>query len=59
MIVPSRYFIYVDLCIGSFGDSNVSLEGTASQLNCSKYSVLKREGNGHVSQSLRIPEYGI
>lgn len=59
MIVPSRYFIYVDPCIGSLGDSNVSFEGTASQLNCSKYCVLKREENGHASQSLRIPEYDI
>lgn len=59
MIVPSCYFIYVDPYIGSLGDSNVSFEGTASQLNFSEYSVLKREKNGHASQSLRIPEYGI
>lgn len=59
MVVPSCYFIYVDPYIGSLGDSNVSFEGTASQLNFSKYSVLKREKNGHASQSLRIPEYGI
>ena len=59
MIVPSCYFIYVDPYIGSLGDINVSFEGTASQLNCSKYSVLKREENGHASQSLRTPEYCI
>ena len=59
MVVPSCYFIYVDPYIGSLGYSNVSFEGTASQLNFSKYSVLKREKNGHASQSLRIPEYGI
>lgn len=59
MVVPSCYFIYVDPYIGSLGDSNVSFEGTASQLNCLKYSVLKREENGHASQSLRTPEYCI
>lgn len=59
MIVPSCYFIYVDPCIGSLGDSNVSFEGTASQLNCSKYFVLKREENSNTSQSLGISEYGI